>query len=294
MWGFPPLMIQPKSTGQFRTSKMASPFILLPLPMIGPEMKATIRTKSFIPLLPLAPSRFRLRLCPSRHPEEPGRFTWPHRASAPGPWSNSLSLNVTPPGPTLLVSPSGKLYKATPTYTWSAVPGSTRYYLWVNDSRSTKIKQWYTDEQAGCPSGTGTCSVTPSVGLVAGEGRWWVQTWNSAGTGPWSLSLDFNISTPPAPEPISPSGTIADTTPTYIWHAFLGATKYYLWVNDSTGHRFLKSYTADELGCPSETDICSVTPTTELAPGSGRWYVQGWSPVGYGTWSNATPFYIRP
>jgi len=55
-----------------------------------------------------------------------------------------------------------------------SVPGSSQYYLLVNDSTGPKIQQWYTAQEVGCPDGTGTCSVTPSTSLAEGAGQWWI------------------------------------------------------------------------------------------------------------------------
>jgi hypothetical protein len=96
-----------------------------------------------------------------------------------------------------LISPSGTISTSTPAYTWNATSDSARYYLWVNDSATNgKIKQWYAAEQAGCPSGTGTCSVTPTTSLATGPGRWWIQAWNEAGYGPWSDLMTFVVVSP--------------------------------------------------------------------------------------------------
>ena len=75
---------------------------------------------------------------------------------------------------------------------------STWYYLWVNDSTTSagKVKNWYTAAQVGCGSGTGTCSVTPTIALAQGDCQWWVQTWNEYGYGPWSSGMPFNVSSP--------------------------------------------------------------------------------------------------
>ncbi len=98
----------------------------------------------------------------------------------------------TPPGIATLYSPSGTITDSTPTYTWNAVANSTWYYLWVNDSTGNRIKTWYTAASAGCASGTGTCSVTPGTTLATGNATWWIQTWNSYGSGPWSSPMFFN------------------------------------------------------------------------------------------------------
>ena len=72
-------------------------------------------------------------------------------------------------------------------------PYATHYRLIVNDSTGNKVDQWYTAEEAGCASGTGICSVTPSIVLALGNGNWKIQTRNSYGDGPWSSALNFNI-----------------------------------------------------------------------------------------------------
>jgi hypothetical protein len=63
-----------------------------------------------------------------------------------------------------LISPAGTVADNTPTYTWYAVPGTTRYHLVAKDSYGRKINQVYTTEQSGCESGDGICSVTPETG----------------------------------------------------------------------------------------------------------------------------------
>src|SRR5213594_2465902 len=88
---------------------------------------------------------------------------------------------AAPPSATL-VSPSGSIGTSTPTYIWSAVSTSTWYQLWVTDSAANpKVLEWYTTAQAGCASGTGTCSFTPATALANGSATWWTQTRNSTG-----------------------------------------------------------------------------------------------------------------
>jgi len=108
-------------------------------------------------------------------------------------FGNSDEAQASVPVAATLVSPSGTTADNTPTYTWNAVSDSTWYYLWVDDSTGTRIKKWYTEEQAGCPGGTGQCSVTPTTELAEGSGKWWIQTWNDSGRGPWSSRIDFTV-----------------------------------------------------------------------------------------------------
>jgi hypothetical protein len=105
--------------------------------------------------------------------------------------TQAASTCTTAPSAATLRSPSGAVTTNTPTYTWNAVPCSSWYYLWVDDSAGTRIQQWYTAADAGCASGTGTCSVTPGTILNNGSGQWWIQTWDSVDYGPWSTGMGF-------------------------------------------------------------------------------------------------------
>ena len=64
----------------------------------------------------------------------------------------------------------------------------------VNDATGAKVKEWYTAAEAGCPSGTETCSVTPSIELTIGTVKWWIQTSSPVGLGPRSATLYFTLS----------------------------------------------------------------------------------------------------
>jgi hypothetical protein len=209
-----------------------------------------------------------------------------------GPWSDGMAFTVGPePGKAVLVSPSGAA-GLKPTYTWNAVLNSTWYYLYVNDSMGKRIDKWYTAAQTGCSSGTGVCEVKPDTALALGAGKWWIQTWNEVGYGPWSDGIDITVADiPDKAILISPEGDIG-SQPTYTWNAVSKATWYYLWVNDSTGKRIDKWYTASEVGCPSGTGACSVKPDTVLALGGGKWWIQTWNTAGYGPWSDGMEFVV--
>jgi hypothetical protein len=101
---------------------------------------------------------------------------------------------VSVPAAATLVAPAGAVDSNTPAYTWNAVAESARYRLYVSDAATAgRIAAWYTAEQVGCGSGTGTCSVTPATALAPGAAKWWVRTANDAGDGPWSSRLDFTV-----------------------------------------------------------------------------------------------------
>jgi glucose/arabinose dehydrogenase len=123
-----------------------------------------------------------------------------------GPWSDGMAFSlpvVNPPIAAALISPAGNITNAQPAYTWNAVldsaqgDASTWYYLWVSrvnsdGSLTTVHTKWYT--AASVCSG-GACSITPAgVTLSGGNYRWWIQTWNDGGYGPWSGGTNFSVS----------------------------------------------------------------------------------------------------
>ena len=91
---------------------------------------------------------------------------------------------------------------------------------------------------------------------------------------------------------ISPSGTITDNTPTYTWNAVKNATRYRLWVNDSTAENVIdQSYTADAVNCGDGTGECAVTPETVLADDTFEWWIQAQNDSGDGPWSDDGMFF---
>jgi hypothetical protein len=213
-----------------------------------------------------------------------------------GPWSGVLGFNVVtqPPGAAALVSPSGAITTSTPAYVWNAVSAASSYLLWVNDSTGNKIKHSYSAAQTGCSGGAGTCSATPGTVLALGPAMWWIQTSNSLGVGPWSNGMAFRV-TPEMPGKAtlnSPSGEISTTTPTYNWNAVSNSSWYYLWVNDTTGTKIKRWYSAAEAGCSGGAGTCSAMPGTVLAHGSATWWILTWNASGYGPWSDPLSFFI--
>jgi hypothetical protein len=204
-------------------------------------------------------------------------------------------LYAKSPPATMLASPSGSVGSNSLTYTWNAVSSASWYYLWVNDSSGNAINQWYQASEVGCASGSGMCSATPGIALNQGAGRWWIQTWNSDGYGPWSNAMSFDVGASPSTAVlIAPQGRldIGVVKPRYSWNAVAGASWYYLWVNDSSGNVIRQWYRSSEVGCKSGSGTCSVMPTTRLAKGTVRWWIQTWNSDGYGPWSNAMTFFV--
>jgi hypothetical protein len=88
---------------------------------------------------------------------------------------------------------------------------------------------------------------------------------------------------------LAPLGYIDDTTPTYRWQAEDYASWYFLWVDDATGNRIARWYTAVDAGCEGG-GLCEVTPDTVLNVGAARWWVRPWNSFGDGPWSSGLSF----
>jgi hypothetical protein len=129
----------------------------------------------------------------------PGSGQWwvrTYNSAGYGDWSSgmSFSVGVSSPGQATLLSPSGSITDTTPPYEWDAVAGATWYHLYVNDSTGNKINQWYSAMDLHCPRSPALCRVTLGTVLASGNGQWWVQTYNSAGSGDWSSGMLFTVS----------------------------------------------------------------------------------------------------
>ena len=188
------------------------------------------------------------------------------------------------------LAPTGTTVSATPTFSWSAVPGATSYSLWVDDATTQgKIQQVYDATAVGCAAGTGTCAVTSTVALATGKATWWVMAAGAGGAkGPWSADSVFTVSvvTPPAsPTLLGPLGTTT-ATPTFSWSAVANATAYSVWVDDASAQgKIQQVYSATQVGCAVGTGTCAVTPGVTLATGAGTWWVKATTAAGDGPWS---------
>jgi hypothetical protein len=210
---------------------------------------------------------------------------------------------IPPPASASLISPNGATTNTTPTYTWNKVNAATWYYLWVSsvnsDGALTAVhNKWY-DSASVCSAST--CSVAPvGLTLAGGPYKWWVQTWNDGGYGPWSAEMPFSLPIPWPGQPalISPSGSITNRTPTYSWNAVssetgVPASWYLLSANGPSGSVISQWYTAANAGCSSGTGTCSVAPSILLNPGNTyAWQVRGYNAAGNGPWSNLLSFTV--
>lgn len=116
-----------------------------------------------------------------------------------GPWSGryDFTTSASEPDRSSLLNPIGAIGLPQPTveFSWTAVANATWYLIWVDSGFEPQTRQWVSAAEANCVSGTEECSFEVEGQLGGGffgSARWWVQTWNSSGLGPWSEGHTFS------------------------------------------------------------------------------------------------------
>ena len=220
-------------------------------------------------------------------------------------WSDGKTFRVSAPGvttpaaPTQL-APSGTIATASPVFTWNASAGATSYWLLVQNLDGVAVNRSVTANEAGCASGSGTCTFDPGLNLANNSTwGWYVNASNSAGTSAWSSGMTFKVSgagpaVPAKPTLVSPSGTITTQSPVYKWNASPGASYYWLLVQNLDGVAENRAVTPAEAGCASGTGTCSFGATMTLANGTmWGWYVKAYNAVGASDWSDGMAFNVN-
>jgi hypothetical protein len=165
-------------------------------------------------------------------------------------WSPESSFTMAVPsgiGVPALVSPAPKalLSFLNPTLTWQAVPGATRYDVWIDKGT--------TDSKVYEVTVMGTTATVPAGSLEPGVAYWWTviagtaDGWSKTGdTWNWSIGRTFTINLSAVidvlpPMLIAPADGAAVTTltPTLQWSSVQGATWYRIYVGKGTSESSL-------------------------------------------------------
>jgi hypothetical protein len=115
-------------------------------------------------------------------------YSWWMQAYSPkgnGLWTAETKFSTdvqTLPAAVSNLFPTGTT-SGTPTYSWNRVGMATSYRLYVKGPYGVILDKWY---RAADICDAATCSVV-SPSLTSGDHIWWVQTYNSAGYGPWKM-----------------------------------------------------------------------------------------------------------
>lgn len=206
-----------------------------------------------------------------------GDYTWWVRGWGPvigyAVWSSAqqFSLPVVVPGQATLQAPEGSIDTNSPVFTWDEEQSTYWYKLSVNRNGSAYRSIWLPWQNT---------SYTFPDPLPLARYEWWIRTWSPDGYGPWSDSKTFSLG---RSAPLSPTGTV-DTTrlPEFTWTPAGGATWYRVWLNRN-GATYVTSWVEAQT---------TWTPSAELPTGDYTWWIQTWSPGGYGPWSDGAHFTI--
>jgi hypothetical protein len=168
-----------------------------------------------------------------------GDYTWRILCRIRGHTQSSEPMEFTvctsSPGKATLVSPKDTIGSKNPTFVWMPIAGATSYRLKVakaSNPNAPIFDETYDVEEVFSNTDQ-ICSIGPVFSQDLEEKtyyRWWIQTINCKGEGPWSYYKDFRyMKVPPGkPNPISPQGLISTDSPTFIWTAASAATEYHL------------------------------------------------------------------
>jgi len=208
-----------------------------------------------------------------------------------GEWTEAVGFNVNIiPGQPTPIAPLGVIYTGMPTFTWEQDPTVSWYHLWVGNGAYV-MDQWY---EAYLICSSGTCSVTPPLNLTTNYYQWWVRGWNPAGYGEWTGANAFQVSLPlDTPVPMSPLGTIYDTTPDFQWTDVPGAEWYIIWLTDrTTNTQVIEQGFNRYLVCAG--GVCTGNTGVTLTEGHNYgWWVIAWSSIsGYSAWSSEHSFMV--
>jgi len=197
---------------------------------------------------------------------DPGTYTWSILCSNCGDDIESDSMEFTVctsssfPGRATLVSPKDNIGSINPTFVWNPVTGCTQYRLKVAQAnhQNEPIFDEYLNLEDVFSDTDKVCSFTPPE-LYLDPGiyyKWWIQTVNCKGEGPWSYYKSFRyLDKPPGRSTtISPQGLISTDTPVFTWTAASLATEYHLQV---INYNYLDD--SDELVAEEDFDANKVT-----------------------------------
>jgi hypothetical protein len=168
-----------------------------------------------------------------------GDYTWSVSCRIHGHYQSSEEKEFTVctslPGRATLVSPKDTIGSKNPTFVWMPVTGANEYRLKVAKAGSPNVPIFDDtyDVEDVFSNTDQTCSVGPVLAQDLEEKsyyRWWIQTTNCMGEGPWSYYKDIRylIVPPGKPTPISPKGLISTDSPTFVWTAASAASEYHL------------------------------------------------------------------
>lgn len=198
------------------------------------------------------------------------------------------------PAPPALSEPAAetKVTLQRPTYRWTAVPGATKYNIYVYSLTKKAAVGNYTATSAFLCTGS-NCSYKPSTNLASGKYQYRIRAYNAYGYGDYSAYVPFTVQlVPDPPLTVSPGGTINTLSPAYTWKAVPGVTSYYLmvWCYAEDAYIIYRTlYPANV--CSGDT--CSYTSTANVVRGQNYGFkVRASNSFGVGSFSPYLDFTV--
>ena len=207
-----------------------------------------------------------------------------------------------------VLSPTGTVNDATPTFTWEAVDNATSYDLWVTDAEQ-RMAQFVEYKIQGT-------NFTPVDDLNLGRTRVWVRAnFANAPSSPWSVPAEFVVQVVPTvtgPVNLSQPGTpqkLVETKPTITWTSPPGAFRFEIFFSDQTTLTSKMIPVAnntpildadgntqpDGNGDVLRQEVRSYTLTDDLLMGNYRVFVRSLDDGGRtSAWSTAFDFEVAP
>ena len=182
-----------------------------------------------------------------------------------------------------------------PTFTWNTVVNAISYQVWVGTvtpAFTTSHMMWYWAATPTCTPHPGTCSITPELTLGNGNYAWNVQAYGPGGLGNWAntvtgISFSINNTLPGLVTLNTPSGTITDDTPTFVWDDISNVEWYNVWVGTTNLVPLHNTWYRAERGSGKlcNNGICSLTIAGLVLPNNLYWWnIQAATPAGFGPW----------
>ncbi len=112
-------------------------------------------------------------------------------------WENNKTCRVQTTTGVTALSPSGLINTGTPTFQWTAIDADS-YRIVVSDASGNGYTSEVDALSAGCQTGTGTCTHTPSLAYFDNHLSWVVQPVVNGNNAP--LSNRLSITTPFSPD----------------------------------------------------------------------------------------------
>ncbi len=242
-----------------------------------------------------------------------GNYAWQVQPEINGVYGNqstSLAFSVRDesyelPGKGVGISPNGTNETNPVTLTWQADPYGARYYLWVNplDGGEHWKDDTITASQAGCASGTGTCSYNIPITLSSGQYRWWVLPINSQGDYTlWSDPLDFSVGStvqvPATPIGESPIDISVNNPVIFFWKQAMDNWPTSFQINltpAASSGAISQTFSESEAVCsPLENNLalCGYTWPSNLANGEYIWQIKAMNSAGSSPMSPNYPFNV--